>query len=183
MSLVEIVEKLGEDDRRALVLARHYENCRRDTGQRGYVCFRFEDERLLDSPAFKAFRTVSLWLKETGFVVGWKDYHWQGFVAYVFEHLHPHVPHPGQLRNPVALKEYILSCPKTEDPISVEALEQLGEKYRKALRPEFEDENLYYTVVGKCLESLKQTVRDSSKSEQENSSSNTESRRLGSQKK
>lgn len=136
------LDQLSEVQRRTLVLIKAYEDCRRAGGQYGYRSFKTPPEENLNHPVFKQFKTVVEWLASHGWDVGWQSHSWHGYVKFVFEKNAPTAPHPGQLKNPVLLKQYVQSgSQSTAEPVRTE--EQMQAIYRRALRPEIiQDQDL-----------------------------------------
>lgn len=124
---------LSEADRSTVNLALTYETVRRKT-HFGYRIFDLtQDPTKL--PIFKAFRTVEHWLDAQGAKIQLGAVTWKGYVEYCFSKLAPTVPQPGQLKNPVLLREYLTSTQlkSGKRTVSRPELEQL---YRRILRPE-----------------------------------------------
>lgn len=122
-------------DRQTIVFIKAYENVRKTRGQEGYRTYIFNgSDDPTQAPAFKTFRTVTEWMIGKGWNVSWSEFHWQGFIEYVFKSLSPIIPQPGQLKNPVLLKKYISSAPNVE--AKALAQDEMEILYRKVLRPE-----------------------------------------------
>lgn len=128
--MITKVDHLSEEARKAYVLAKFYERCRQETGQYGYQIFK-DVEDLTANATFKTFCTVQQWMSAKQWSVGFRQVHWQGYVKFVFENFKPNAPQPGQLKNEVLLKKYMLSAPG-EKP--VEPVCDTESKYRKAIR-------------------------------------------------
>lgn len=126
-------ENLDELDRYALILAKLYEQQRREA-QRGYSLKRTGvDQEYLKTPVFKQFRTVAKWFLDQHWKPGVDNVHWKGYVRYLFQQLSPKIPQPGQLKNKMTLAQYQKSVP----PIlgsRRKSKEQLEEFYQRILR-------------------------------------------------
>lgn len=125
-----------EEVRRVFVLARHYEELRRDSGQRGYRAFKVVDVTALTLVTFKQFKTVAEWLAEHTWNVSWTAMHWRGFVEFVFKSFAPSIPLPGQMKNLVLLKKYMLSHVSDKPVEEGIPQEHMAEIYKQVLRPE-----------------------------------------------
>lgn len=142
---MEWIEQLSNEDRVVLVFIRCYESARKQAGQFGYSAFRKEDETIVNLPLFKQFRTVCRWMLSKGWKVTFGEVHWQGYVKYVFDNLKPNIPQPGQLKNEVLLKRYLLSAPKGDYEESKKDLDAL---YRKIIRPEIVNRKNCMRLIG-----------------------------------
>lgn len=124
---------LSESDKRTVVLALAYESLRRKT-QFGYQVFDLTKDPT-QTPGFKAFRTVEKWLDDQHARIAWGDVTWKGYITFVFEHLKPLIPQPGQLKNPLLLKKYLTTVPVNRRK-NIEGAKKLEALYRKHVRPE-----------------------------------------------
>ena len=143
-----MLSNLTTTDRRALVLAKAYEDERRKCGQYGYKAFK-QDEDVLKNRIFKQFRTVVKWLSEFGWRIGWLEVHWQGFVKFVFSKMNPTIPQPGQLKNKKLLSEYLKSAPEVQPVLKMEP-DDLESLYHRILRPEITSDPLTMKILGVC---------------------------------
>jgi hypothetical protein len=123
-------------DKQAYLMLITYERERRKQ-QRGYKAFEDPDvSTLAETPIWKTFRTISLWLKAKGCFIRLADVHWQGYVEYVFREMTPTIPMPGQLRNDMLLRKYVSAIPVMKNHATMTYAE-LGDLYNRILRPEF----------------------------------------------
>ncbi len=128
------MNQLSDEERKALVLVKAYEDARRKAGQFGYKAFPTDDPSVVDLPIFKQLVTVATWIGEQGWNVTWKESHWQGYIAHVFQKFKPAIPQPGQLKNVILLKEYCNSAANiVPEGMPAAQLEQL---YERIIRPE-----------------------------------------------
>lgn len=107
---------------------------RRKAGQIGYKAVPTDDPSVVDTSIFKTFVTVAEWITQQGWDVTWKQSHWVGYIAHVFQKFKPAIPQPGQLKNIVLLKEYCNSAANIVPEGIPEA--QLEQIYERILRPE-----------------------------------------------
>ena len=140
------LERFSVMDRRALVFARLYERLRRASGQYGYIAFRSYNSTILDKPIFKTFKTVVSWLDDLGWTTTWSEYHWQGYLKYVFGVMAPRMPMPGQLRNRVLLAEYIKQ--HTTDAVPTRSLSDLEHMYQNVVCPEIARQGQPMAILG-----------------------------------
>jgi hypothetical protein len=129
---------------RTLVLAHAYANERRKI-QHGYTLF--HGHKPLHPTIAKTFSTVVEWISSYQWVVGWKDVHWQGYVAFVFESFAPGIPQPGQLKNRKLLRDYMKSSPEWETPVG-KTDSEMDKIYVKALAPELARSKFILKLMG-----------------------------------
>lgn len=127
-------EFLCEKDRRTLVLALQYQMVRRDRGEFNYQVFGEITPDVVAKPTFKAFQTVAAWLDAKGWKPSVIEKHWQGYVRFVFEYLGNMTPQPGQLKNDMLFKRYMLSAPKESERSQLD----MPPIYAKAIRQELQ---------------------------------------------
>lgn len=123
---------LSAEDRKAYLLARAYEEARR-TRHGGYRAFEDLTPELLNTPTWKTFRTVALWLEGKGWDLSLAHVHWTGYIKHVFAKLETS-PMPGQLRNDMLVKDYLRTNPIMQGTRKTE--EQLDALYKRVLAPE-----------------------------------------------
>lgn len=111
-----------------------YEECRKKV-QRGYSLVKFKDGELVMSPQVKQLKAVVDWLHDSGWNFNFDDMGWKGYWEFCFAKFAPRVPFPGQLKNPVLLKEYLNTYTEREEKMEVVS-PKLVEMYKKRLRPE-----------------------------------------------
>lgn len=92
--------------------------------------------RPAEHPAFKTFVGLKDYLRGRGVAIGSRDLPWQGYVRFALESFKAlgQVPCPAQLRNPVLLRKYIQSAPKTEDVGPIQKID-----YSKIVDPAYRD--------------------------------------------
>lgn len=118
-------------EQRAIILAKVYQKERQKRGQAGYKAFYLEEE-FLGTTLHKQLVTVCKWLHSKGWNVTLKEYHWQGYVASVFDFFDPSIPQAGQLKNEMLLRKYLKTgFTKAEPPVR-----EMEETYRNVLRDE-----------------------------------------------
>lgn len=147
MSSTSWLNDLTDEQRRAYIFGLCYERVRKDCGQWGYRIWEERSAEILPTRAFKTCLTVVRWLDESGFEVTWREVHWQGYVAFVFDYLKPTIPMLGQLKNRRLLVSYIQAIPKkpVDDVISQE---ELLDCYRKTLDPEIANNGSWLAALG-----------------------------------
>lgn len=122
---------LSESDQRTVVLALAYEAIRKRT-HFGFQVFDLSKDPT-QTPVFKTFRTVEKWLDNQNVKIVWGAPTWRGFVEFAFEKLKPSVPQPGQLKNPVLLKQYLTSTPQNKIAALIRT-KKLEDLYRRKMR-------------------------------------------------
>lgn len=142
------LESLPDCDRSVFVLAKAYEDRRRSCGQFGYNVFRKNGDEILQEPAFKAFKTVLGWLASHGLKVTWRELAWQGYIKFVFEHFDPNIPHPGQFKNIVLLKNYLSSAGELAPPPPPRSMDEMERIYQRVLHPYIRSQPELQEVLG-----------------------------------
>lgn len=135
---------LTDLERRAFICAHVYSR-ERQKRQKFYKPWP-DGTEIKDHPVFKSCVTVTKWLEDQGLKITFREPTWEAYIQFVFQKLDPTIPQPGQLKNPLILKEYLKSSPILEVEISSD--EKLDLLYKKYLRPEVLENDLLMDVLG-----------------------------------
>jgi len=134
-TLLDCGKCLDDAHRRTILLALFYQRMRREKCRDfGYVLFQKKmSEEVLEDRIFKTFDTVRTWLESGGWSISWRNYHWVGYVEFVFDRLSPSIPQPGQIKNKRLLAEYMASSPNIEHSISEESRREILTMYQRII--------------------------------------------------
>jgi len=130
--LLECARTFSDEDRRTLVLASGYQLVRRELANQWIVIFgTARGPQIKRHRLFRTFETVRKWLEAGGWRISWMDYHWMGYLRFVFKTLSPTVPHPGQLKNKKLLGDYMSKLPEADPGLVQRDAEQLRDLYAR----------------------------------------------------
>lgn len=122
---------LPDVQRRTISLAKRYGDERRKTHQY-YYAFKNLGPEILATGTFKTFQTVTQWLLDRKLSPGPAGETWAGYIEHVFKIMSPQIPHPGQLKNELHLKDFMKAIPTIIDT-PVRTPDNMRELYAKVL--------------------------------------------------
>lgn len=125
-------DELSDENRRAYVLLKTYEELRAKTGF--FRLWAEDGPEVLATRTFRVGVITARWLTEEGLKIGFKQVNWRGYLEFLFEHAisPPSIP---QLRNSVMLRRYWKTWVRRERVIPPRSTFEVRELYKRTLTP------------------------------------------------